>query len=107
MIAFTFRLCAQSGSTASQALKLELGKAITDTLSPGDSRSYVLTLKAGEYMRVTVTQPAFATVLRLRASASSENLVELNLPGATQQQEPLCWIAASSREYVLELSAPA
>src|SRR5262249_3593576 len=92
------------GQTASHS-RLKLREPIQRELSMGHMHSYVVALKAGQYMNVEITQPAFAVVVQLFAPATNEKLTQLNLPGSAGRHEFLCWVANTSGEYRIELAA--
>jgi CHAT domain-containing protein len=85
-------------------VRLELGRAIRGELATQQTHSFAVALKAGQYMRLVVSQPRFSTVLRLFAPDGIQKLVELNLTGAGRRPEPMCWIAESPGEYHVELA---
>lgn len=84
---------------------LELGKTISGELAGGQSHHYAITLSAGQYMRIVVSVPGFATVIRLSEPAGRQDQLELHLPSASQQQEPVCLIAKVSGDYRIEFAA--
>lgn len=79
-------------------------KPIRATLTPGHTESFTVTLSSGDYMSVAVDKPWFPIAIQLRAAERS--VVELNL-GPGQRLDRLRWIADSSGDYRVELSAPA
>ena len=88
-----------------QPTRLELGKTVEAELGAGQTHQYTVRLSEGQFMRVVVSRPGFATVMRFSAVAGAEKLLELHWPAAAQRPEPLCWIARTAGEYRVELSA--
>jgi CHAT domain-containing protein/tetratricopeptide (TPR) repeat protein len=85
------------------SVQLQLNQSVHHRIPGGQSDFYVVTLKAGQFVRFAMSPPAVAAVIRF-FSPGNEKLVELNLPLQGRSQEPLCWVAKTSGEYRLEIS---
>jgi tetratricopeptide (TPR) repeat protein len=83
---------------------LELGHSVRQQITGGQTHVYVIALETGQFVRLAVSASDIAIVIRLFSPSGNEKLVELNLP-QTQRQEPVCWVAKTSGEYRLEISA--
>ena len=86
--------------------RLELGKVTRVELADGQSHSYVLTIQAGQFVRVVVSQQERVFVLRLLSMDGSATFLDLDLRGLLARREVVCWIAGASGQYRLELSVP-
>lgn len=82
--------------------RLEIGKTQQSEMSDGKPRRYQVNLQAGQYMRIGVSRPSFATVIRLFGPSEAAALLEFHWPAAPQVREPLSWIAGSSGRYTIE-----
>ena len=80
------------------------GRAIQKELAGGQSHSYAVRLKAGQFLRGVVTQLGIDVIVRLFAP-DGQSLAEVNTIASTQGQEALVWIAQASGTYRLEISA--
>jgi CHAT domain-containing protein/uncharacterized protein HemY len=85
--------------------RLELGQTVRQQIAAGQSNSYFVSSKVGQFARIVVFQPPGATVLRLFSPIGDEKLFELSFLSPTRRREPLCWVAKESGEYRLEITA--
>jgi CHAT domain-containing protein/tetratricopeptide (TPR) repeat protein len=88
-----------------QTTRLDLGKTITSELKSGRSEQFTIVADAGQFLRVVVSRPAFATVIRLTEPGGKASALELHLPRTSEQREPLCWIANVTGEYRIDFTA--
>ena len=86
-------------------MALELGKTLTGELAGGQSRQYTITAGSGQFLRVVVSRPGFATIMRLRGPVGQATLVELHWPETSSQRQSLRWIAKPAGRYRVELTA--
>jgi len=105
-IACLCMLVAPALTAQTNPVALELGKPVQAELAAGQSNQYSIEVKAGQFVRVEVSQPESATVIRLSEPAKKDNLLELHWPGSSQRTESLCWIAKVAGGYHIEF-APA
>jgi len=89
--------------TRDESRPLTPGQPIERELVGGESQSYQITLKAGEFVRFRLDQRAIDTVLVLTAP-DGKQLVEMNLTGFGEQ-ESLSLEAASAGSYRLTVRA--
>jgi CHAT domain-containing protein/Tfp pilus assembly protein PilF len=99
-------LTALTAALFAQTTRLELGKAMQDDLSGGQTRSYPIMLEANQYLRAVVTQPVPAVVVELY-SPDGKKALEVdtgNLPGKPSR---IVWVAEAAGEYRINVSVPA
>ena len=99
-MAFTLQLFSQQRNFTN----LKPGMTRKAELVSGQPQSYTFKLKSGQYLRLGIFRPSFATVARLWGPSQPGPLFELHWPGAPQVREPLYWIAAKSGVYRFELA---
>lgn len=74
------------------------------TLNPGEKHTYPLTLKAGDYLKLTVEQQGIDVVVRL-FGPDGKKLAEVDSPNGTQGPEPVSSIVEQSGSYRLEVES--
>jgi len=93
-----------SAGLFAQTTRLELGKPVPGELTSGRLQQYTIAADVGQFLRVVVSRPGFATAVRLTDPDGKASVVELHWPRASQQREPLCWIARVSGTYRIEFA---
>ena len=88
---------------AAQLTRLELGRTVEAEWAAGQSHQYVVTMRAGQFARIVVSQPDFATVMKLSEPSQEGAPLELHWPGALLRPEPLSWIAKTAGDFQMEL----
>ena len=86
-----------------QPTRLELGKTVEAELGAAQTHQYVVTMRAGQFARIVVSRPDFATVMKLSEPSPEGTPLELHWPGASSRPEPLSWIAKTAGDFQMEL----
>ena len=90
----------QTSSVVSQ--KLEQGKPVTRNIAEGETHSYGLTLKAGEFVHVIIRQLGINVSTTLLAP-DGKKLVEADSPLSTQEPEWITYLASSAGDYRVDV----
>ncbi len=83
-------------------VRLEPGHPVSRTLSGGEAHSYLVALKAGQYVRLTAEQKGIDVVLRLLAPDGHE-LISVDSPNGAQGPERASEVAAATGDYRVEV----
>ena len=89
---------------AQTPVALELGKSVSAELAGGQTHQYTVTAEEGQFFRVNVLRPDIPTAVRLLDPNDQSKLVDMHW-SSTSLLDTLCWIAATTGEYRLELAA--
>ena len=83
-------------------VRLEPGHPVTRTLSGGKAHTYLVALKAGQYVRVAAEQKGIDVVLRLLAPDGRE-LIAVDSPNGAWGPERASEVAATAGYYRIEV----
>src|SRR6267378_3657231 len=98
-------LAALAPGLSAQPTSLELGKAIQDDLSAGQTRAWSVTLEANQYIRAVVTQPAAAVLVELYAPGEQKAL-EVDTRDFPSKPTRILWVSQAAGEYRINVSVP-
>ncbi|MGH9971215.1 MAG: tetratricopeptide repeat protein [Pyrinomonadaceae bacterium] len=96
-----FTLCAAQDKHG-QMPTLTAGRQFERELSGGETHSYKIEIKSGEFLHAVVDQRGIDVVVAL-IGPDGKKLVEVDSPNGAQGEEPLFWIADVTGEYQLEV----
>lgn len=89
-------------SSENEPVRLEPGHPVTRTLSGGKAHTYLVALKAGQYVRVAAEQKGIDVVLRLLAP-DGHLLISVDSPNGAQGPERASEVAAATGDYRVEV----
>ena len=81
---------------------LELGKPVERQIKGGETHSYTLALRAGQFLNVAVEQKGIDVVVAL-FDPNNKQLAEVDSPNGTEGPEPLILIVESTGNHRLEI----
>ena len=84
--------------------ELKLGVPVERELAGGVAHSYIVTLTAGQYMKVVVEQKGIDVVVRL-FGPDGQKITEVDSPNGTEGPEPVSVIAEAAGAYLLEVKS--
>jgi CHAT domain-containing protein len=83
---------------------LEQGKPVERELTGGQSHSYQITLTAGQYVKLVITQRGIDVVVKL-LGPDGKPIAEFNSERRMQGEEPVSWVAEEAGGYRLVAQA--
>ncbi|MBI4748569.1 MAG: CHAT domain-containing protein [Acidobacteria bacterium] len=84
--------------------QLEPGKSVVRQLKGGEKHTYLLQLKANDYLNLVVNQKGIDVVVRL-LGPEEKVVQEVDSPNGTQGQEPLSYLTETAGRFVLEIES--
>jgi hypothetical protein len=97
--------CYAGGGLAGDAVLLRRGKAIPGDLAGGETRAYVVELKAGQYLRAVVTQPVGVVAIALYMPDGKKVLEQDNQN--LSKPSRVIWVTDTAGKYRIDVSVPA
>ncbi len=92
------------GQKEEQALQLEQGKPIERELTGGQSHTYQISLKAGQYVKFVVDQRGIDVVVKL-SGANGKSITEVNSETRTEGPETVSWVAEEAGSHRVDVLA--
>jgi CHAT domain-containing protein/Tfp pilus assembly protein PilF len=83
---------------------LEQGKPVERELTGGQSHSYLITLVAGQYVKLVIDQRGIDVMVKLFGPDSGQR-TEFDSERRVQREEPVQWVAEEAGSYRLDVSA--
>ncbi|MDX2044531.1 MAG: CHAT domain-containing tetratricopeptide repeat protein [Acidobacteriota bacterium] len=87
-----------------EAASLTSGQNIEKNLSGGETHNYQISLKAGQFIRLSAEQRGLDVKIRL-AGKDGKQLVEVDLIPEMAANESACWISETDATYLIAISA--
>lgn len=84
---------------------LTLGQPVERELKGGETHTYTITAKAGDYIHIVVEQKGIDVVVTLLAPDGKE-IIEVDSPNGTKGPEPLLLVLDASGAYKLDVASP-
>ncbi len=89
-----------------QSTRLKPGQTLEGDLSGGQSRVYVVKLKAGQYMQATITQANPEIIAEFETPAGTK-VIQLDPRNLFGRSSRILWVASTKGSYRINLSRPA
>lgn len=86
-----------------EPVRLQPGHPVTRTLSGGKAHTYLVALKAGQYVRLAAEQKGIDVVLRLLAPDGKHQIISVDSPNGAQGPERASEVAAATGDYRVEV----